>query len=134
MNSASIDIKDLLLLETSFDLAFADNLYVGKEPPKPDNCVTIFDTPGRPPVLTLNAKESPEYYFPSVQIRVRNNLYIFGWNLLHEITRFLHAVNMQMINGTVYELIKCTMAPMMLDWDLEDRVRFVATFDIQRRD
>jgi hypothetical protein len=53
MNSSADDIKDLLLAESSFDLEHKVNLFVGREPSSPDNCVILFDTPGYSPALTL---------------------------------------------------------------------------------
>jgi len=132
MNPASIDIKDMLVAEASLGLTFATNLFVGKEPATPDNCVTIFDTPGFPPDKMYD--QSACYDRPSVQIRVRNTSYLTGWQLIHAIKEFLHCRNQSTWNSTLYSAIFCSQEPALLDWDSNDRARFVSTFDIQRRE
>jgi hypothetical protein len=131
MNPTSKDIKDMLEAESSLGLTFATDLFIGKEPAMPDDCVTIFDTPGYPPQLTL--KKGEDYYRPSVQIRVRNNSYLTGWDLINDIKIALHGVGQETWNSTLYSVIKCSMEPALLDWDEKNRARFVATFDVQRR-
>lgn len=129
MNPSSVDIKDKLVAE-SLGLVFATNLFIGKEPASPENCVTIFDTPGRPPEVFFDA--SYTYNYPSIQIRVRDNNYLDGWELLNNIKGVLHNEGPETWNDTVYTSIVCIQEPALLDWDENDRARFVATFDIQR--
>lgn len=134
MNSAATDIADILAAEGSLSLTLATNLFVGKETPTPDNTVTVFDTPGRAPQLTIGGQSDPGYYFPAVQVRVRNNDYQTGWDILNTIKTVLHGLAHEVWNGTTYELIECTGDPGLLDWDENDRARFVATFYIQRKE
>ena len=133
MNPASQDICALLAADSSLGLTFATDLFVGKEPATPDNCATVFDIPGEAPLLTLKGKGGIDYYQPFIQIRVRNNNYLDGWGLLHDIQAFLHGVNGQTQGGTKYLLIRGVDAPALLDWDENDRARWIATFAIQRR-
>ena len=133
MNPTSIDINDMLVNESSLGLTFGTNLFIGKEPATPETCATIFDTPGRPPLLTLEGKETTQYYYPSIQIRVRSNSYITGWNLIHDIKVYLHGIAGEAWNGTHYDVVKCIGEPSFLDWDRNDRVRFVSTYQIQRK-
>lgn len=131
MNAPSTDIKDILVATTALGLTFATNLFIGKEPVEPDNCVTIFDTPGRSPLLTFNQTDRAER--PSIQIRVRNRSYLTGWTLIHDIQDRLHGLSQETWNSTLYSVIVCTSGPAMLDWDNNNRVRFIINFDIQRR-
>lgn len=131
MNAPAQDISDMLLAETSLGLTFATDLFVGLEPPKPDNCVTIFDTPGFPPQLTLAKGE--DYFYPSIQIRVRNRTYQAGWSLIQDIRTSLHARGHEVWNGTTYEVIYCSSGPALLDWDENQQVRFIINFNLQRR-
>ena len=131
MNAPSVDIKDILVAESSLGLTFATDLFVGREPAKPDNCVTVFDTPGFPPMLTLEG--SAEFYYPSVQIRVRDNSYLNGWDLAQDIIEVLHGLNNETWNDTLYLLIQCSSGPALLDWDDNNRARFIINFNIQRR-
>jgi len=142
MNAPSIDTKDMLTYVTpsassgdtpinEFGLVFGTNLFVGKEPALPDETVTIFDVIGWPPQLTFIKGE--EYDSPSIQIRVRSRDYVGGWNLLDAIKRKLHGTSQETWNGTLYSMIRCSRAPMLLDWDENSRVRFIASFEMQRR-
>lgn len=130
MSSPSEDIKDILESISSLALDFATDLFIGREPANPDNTVTIFDTPGGPPDVFYN---NFEYYYPSVQIRVRNNSYSSGWDLINDIKEALHGRGHETWGDFVYELIRCTTEPALLDWDEQSRVRFVVNFDIQRK-
>lgn len=131
MNSVSIDVKDMLEAESSLALTFATDLFVGREPTNPDNCVTIYDTPGTAPQLTFTQGEVYEY--PSIQIRVRNRNYVTGWNLINDIKSSLHGRGQETWNGTLYSLIAATDSPALLDYDDSNRARFVCNFNIQRR-
>jgi hypothetical protein len=130
MNPSSKDIADILEGESSLGLVFGTNLFIGFEPDRPVNCVTIFDTPGEPPQLSLTKGEN--YFYPSIQIRVRNDSYTDGWDVINDIKTVLHAWGQDTINGTYYSLIRCMQEPFLLDWDMHNRARFVSTFDIQR--
>jgi hypothetical protein len=132
MNATSEDVKDMLLSESSLGLEFADNLFIGKEPVTPKNVVTIFDTYGRPPQLTLEG-QGANYYYPSVQIRVRNSNYRTGWNLINSIMSVLHGRANETWNGTLYTVIYCSSGPALLDWDDNGLVRFIINFNLQRR-
>jgi hypothetical protein len=129
MNPPSVDIKDILLTK-GLGLTFATNLFIGRELESPDDLVTIFDTPGGAPQLTMNFGE--RYNYPSIQIRVRNNNYLTGWNLINDIKDALHGLGPFDQGGSTYTLVKCTIEPAILDWDEADRVRFVTTFMMQR--
>ena len=133
MNPTSEDIKDFIEQESDLDLAFATNLFIGREPATPDNCVTIFDTPGYPPSMTLKGKEEGSIFYPSIQIRVRNNDYQTGWNLIDRIKLLLHGTVKEIINSTSYDYIKCISEPFLLGFDEADRALFVSTFDICRK-
>lgn len=131
MQATSIDIKDMILDESSLGLTFAKDLFIGKEPSSPNNCVTIFDTPSFPPLTTLG--NDVKYEYPSVQIRVRNTEYQAGWNLLNTIKDLLHGRGQETWNGTLYTSIICISTPTLLDWDENNRARFIINVNIQRR-
>ena len=125
MNAASVDVATMLVSEGALDLTIGGangNLFVGREPDSPDNCVTIFDTPGGPPQLVLGT-DGNEYYSPMVQVRVRNNDYRIGYNLAHDIMVALHAKGQETWDGTLYSVIKAMADPALLDWDGNGRAR-----------
>jgi len=137
MNSPASDIKSFLENydespndSSSLGLDFSDNLFIGKEPAKPINCVTIYDTPGFPPYLGLNAVG---YEYPSIQVRVRNIKYSDGWSLIEKIKDSLHGVNQTTINGTLYSVIYCSSGPALLEWDDNGNAIFFVNFNAQRR-
>lgn len=131
MNPASEDVKDLLEAESALALEFATDLFIGKEPLKPNNTVTIFDTPGSPAGKTLDTGLEMEY--PAIQIRVRNINYMAGYTLAKNIKDLLHNRAQETVNGTLYCAIHCMQGPALLDWDANDRARFVMTFNLMRR-
>jgi hypothetical protein len=129
MNAPSDDIKDMLVAG-GLGLTFATNLFIGKEPSLPRNCVTIFDTYGFPPDLGL---KDQGYERPSIQIRVRNISYKNGWALTQNIKDSLHGRSHQTWNGTLYSVIYCSSGPALLDWDENGNARFIINFNLQRR-
>lgn len=131
MNAASIDIKNILEAESSLGLIFADNLFIGKEPTKPANCVVIFDTSSIPPQLAF---VSQGYEYPSVQIRVRNIDYQTGWNLIEAIKTTLHGLGNITCGDYLYTVIYCASGPALLDWDTNSRARIICNFNLQRRE
>lgn len=130
MNSPAEDIKDMLAAESALALTFGTDLFIGREPSSPDNCVTIFDTGGRPPQLTF---DNEFYGYPSIQIRIRNNHYQVGWALVEQIKLLLHGKGQETWNDTLYSVIYCSSGPAHLDWDENNRARFIINFNIQRR-
>jgi hypothetical protein len=131
MNQPSEDIKSMLVADTPLGLIFATNLFINDEPTKPDNCVTIFDSPGFPPSLSLDGSKG--YESPSVQIRIRNNSSKAGWALIQNIMISLHGRAQQTWGGTLYTVIYCSNGPALLDWDGNGNARFIVNFSLQRR-
>jgi len=131
MNIPSEDIKDMLEDESSLGLTFATNLFIGREPSQPDDCVTIFDTYGFPPLLTLDGKDA--YYYPSVQILVRNSSYTTGLELIQDIRTVLHGKGPETWNATLYTVIYCSSGPALRDWDENNRAHFIINFNMNRR-
>lgn len=133
MNPVSVNIKDLIEAESSLGLEFKENLFIGREPETPSNTVTIFDTPGQQPQLNFDRTE--KYYYESFQIRVRNQSYEIGWEMAKNIENTLHGLGNFTIDGgsTYYSLISCSLPTAFLEWDNNNRVKFVISFNVQRR-
>jgi hypothetical protein len=137
MNAPSVDIKDMLIAYENSDdsseelgLVFATDLFIGKEPVKPKNCVTIYDTGGMPPYLGLT---DVGYEYPSIQIRVRNTDYRDGYKIIEKIKNSLHGRNNEEWNGTLYTVIYCSTAPAIIEWDDNGNAIFVLNLNLQRR-
>jgi hypothetical protein len=131
MNPVSEDIKDMIEAESSLGLTFGEDLFIGHEPATPANTVTIYDTAGYRPQLTMDRSEIYEY--PSIQIRVRNVSYQEGWDLINDIKNSLHGRAHETWNETYYSVIRCSSDIALVDWDNSKRARFVVNFDVQRR-
>lgn len=128
-NPVSLDIANLLEEEAGLGLIFATNLFIGSEPETPSNTVTIFDTPGRPAQYFYDT--TLEYYYPSIQVRVRNSNYVTGWILMNSIKDFLHNKSHFVQGGMSYQSVECSIEPSFLGFDENRRSWFVATFDLQ---
>jgi hypothetical protein len=131
MNIPSEDIIDMLEAQSALGLTYATNLFRGREPSSPRNCVTVYDTMGFAPDLDLDGNNG--YERPSVQIRVRNADYDTGLELAQSIKDVLHGVSQETWNTTLYSVIYCSSGPALLDWDDNNNARFVLNFNIQRR-
>jgi hypothetical protein len=112
-------------------LVFATDLFIGREPSLPKKCVTIFDTPGFPPYLSVGGEVGYEY--PSIQIQVRDISYVNGWKLINDIKDALHGIAQQTWNGTLYSIIYCSSGPALLGWEDNGNCRFICNFNVQRR-
>ena len=131
MNAPTVDVKDILVADSSLGLLFAKNLFIGAEPIKPDFCVTLFDGYGMPPQLNLSDQG---YEYPSINIRVRALDYVTGWNLIDAIKNSLHGRNAEVWNDTLYTVIYCASGPALLDHDENSRARFILNINLQRRE
>lgn len=135
MNAPAVDIASLLAAEGSLSLTIGTNLHVGIMPDAsddiPNDCVAVFDTGGPQPQLTL--KKGENYYYPSVQIRVRNTDYRTGWALIQDVLTTLHGVGPQTVGGTLYTVIRAASNPAFLEWDENNRCIFICNFNTQRR-
>ena len=135
MNPTSIDVKDMLVAESSLSLIYGTNLFVGLEPPESSNIsanvVTIFDTPGMPPDLTLDNVSN--YSYPSVQVRIRNTSYTEGFEVINDIKTALHGRGPETWNAALYTVIRCLGEPFFLGWTEKRRAWWLVNFDLQRR-
>jgi len=130
MNSASEDIKDMLVDNSSLGLVFGTDLFIGKIPTTPANCITIRDTSGGIPDISL---DSSSFYNPTVQIIVRNTDYTVGYTLIENIRESLHGRAQETWNGTLYSVITAQSDIGSLGWDDNDRALFSINFNMKRR-
>lgn len=131
MNSAAIDIGTLLDGDASLGLTLGTDLFTGRMPDQPADCVVVYDIPGGAPMLTFK-KTTSNYYYSSVSVRIRNTSYESGWSQMFDILAFLHASSEDVIGGTYYALIRAMNDPQVLHWDDNDRVLMFVNFEVQR--
>lgn len=122
----SEEIKNILEAESDLALTFGTDLFIGREPIAPDLCVTIFDTGGAGTGSDLQGSNGAQE--STIQIRVRANDYPTGYELADNIIQALHGRKHEVWNTTNFNYILSTDAPVLLDWDDNDRVRFVINF------
>ena len=121
---------DYITSLSGISLIAGTDMFVGKMPASPDNCVAIYDTPSRGQLLDLDGANGYEY--AAVQIRVRNRKYDEGWQMVSDIVSYLHGERME-LNGALYLAVFLASGPAFLRWDEQDRAEFVVNFNVQRR-
>lgn len=132
MNAASVDIKDWLEANSGLGLVFKENMFISREPTKPDNCITIYDTPGEPARPDFEGDSS--IYEDSIQIRIRNTSYVTGWELAEAIRDVLHPISNTEINEIIYLSIFHQNGPFVLEYDSNNRVIIILNFKISRKE
>lgn len=130
MNAPSVDIKDILVAESSLGLIFTTDLFISITPTTPDDCVTVIDTTGSSPDTTLANDLCRN---PSLQIRVRNNDYRVGWDLANNILEVLHGRANETWNTTLYMVILAMSEVGYLGMDDNNRHLFSINFNLKRR-
>lgn len=97
-NFVSLDIKDLLVSKGigAFGGSADWAIFIGKEPPDPDSCITIYDTLGEAP--------NPKWLLdePRFQVRFRSNDYPAMMAKADAVKRALLGLPSQTLGGTVY--------------------------------
>lgn len=120
----SEDIKDLIVAGLS-GYTFKTNLFIGKQLDKPNNCITILDSPGEPPESTFTYKKG-------IQILVRNSNYVAGYIVAQEVVDLLNMLSNQTIGGKNYILIKAEGDILPLGYDKsKNRVGFSINFLVE---
>ena len=130
MNIVSVDIKDMLVSEVGLSLTFGTNLFIGRFPTTPDNCVTIFDVSGRISDRTLSGDV---YERPYILIQIRNIDYVVGYTLAKNIESFLESQAQSTWNSSLYTVIVSDGGVQAEDWDGNNNSFFSININIQRR-
>lgn len=131
MNSPAEDISTILVLSSSVTgLTEGTDLFISREPSKPDVVVSIFDTGGGEPQSTAE-----RYEFPTVQVRSRGTAitgYADAYAKLELIKLALHKFANQTIGGTKYIGIWASSDIIPLGYDDNNRPMFSLNFRIHR--
>jgi len=133
MNALSDDIKLMLVDHSALDLSVGanGNLFINREPKMPNLCVTLYDTPSFPPESPLDNLTT--YYYSSCQIRVRGEDSPTAMALARDIMEYLHGRAGETWGDSYYTVIRATGEPALLDFDQNNRPRFIINFNCQRR-
>lgn len=136
MNSLIIDIHTLITADKGDLWTPGKNLFGGREPASPDNCMTVFNAPGAGRFLAQsrdeNSKGSDAYEYAGFQLRARSKNYGQAETQLNELIDILHGVGNQVVNGTLYTVIESLDSPFLLEWDESNRAKVVTNFAVQR--
>jgi hypothetical protein len=134
MNPTCRDIAQIIDEDTPLGLTLGTDLFYGRMPDGPSNCVAVFDNPGDAPMLTLK-KATSNYFYSSINVRVRHTEYAAGWAIMQNIVTLLHGLNQQdSPDASCYiGVVKAINDPQVLYWDKNDRVIFFTHFEVQRK-
>lgn len=122
------------MLEDEYGYVFGTDIFVARQPSEPDEVVTVYDTPGSSPALTLGGRSDSDYSYPSVQVRLRTPApsYPDGYQALENIKEALHGRQGEVRQGVKYELIAASSDVAQLDYDDNNRAQLVLNFALQR--
>lgn len=133
MNPVSQDVKDMLVgagLGSFGGTGPGWAIYVGKQPPDPDDVVTIYEGPDQSP-----ADPDNDLYHPTVQLRFRAREYLDAVNralaVREELVNNQHGVT---VNGTLYLGFWSLGGLNPMGYDEQDRPGFTMNFSLMRED
>lgn len=124
MNSLSIDI--ISILKTQNPDEFSDNIFVGKEPILPNDCITIYDTGGveQNPKLALDDA--------TLQIRSRNIDYAKGFSKLSKVKLAIEGLGKTVLDNSVILGVWCNSNIAFMKYDVNDRAIFTINVRVIR--
>ena len=127
-NAPSADVRDLLINAGigAFGGVADWAIYIGSQPFKPNNVITIYDTAGPASHPKFRLDE------PRFQIKVRSHEYNTGFQKAIEVSAQLQGLPSQTFNGTRYEGIWLVLETNFLQADGEGRSIFVTTYRMIR--
>lgn len=76
--------------------------HVGEEPVRPINCVTIYDTNTRPPIVLSDKYKEEE----TIQVRIRSEYYTDGWEKAKELENILDYIRNLSISVAIYPNVR----------------------------
>lgn len=129
MSSPAQDLRYVLEADSSLDLSFGTNLFVGEMQNSLASAVVLLDTGGYSP-------DPGPYYKPTLQVIVRaaSGEYASGYTLAESIRSCLHEYTGQPDSSTMeYTGVWSIGDPMYLGTDESGRPLFSLNFRIHRR-
>jgi hypothetical protein len=101
-------------------------IFIGYLPDTPDDCIAVYDTPGRP--SELHGLDQPNF-----QIVVRNSSYASAATIIKNIQDLLQFTTNTTINGTFYLNIYNLQSPFSAGRDEKSRVELKQNYVTQKR-
>lgn len=125
MNSPAYDIANILAGVSGMGTVGTD-IFIGREPTTPNNCITVYDTGGYP------SDVAAVYQRPTIQVRVRNASYTAGYAVINAIKDTLHGSYTNEEGGAKYTGIWASNDILFLMYDESQRAVFTCNFTIHR--
>src|SRR5690554_3362517 len=90
----------------TFDEDSGNDIFINKQPPDPDNCVTLVGQPG---TTLTTSRDVPELQFPRFQLLVRNTDYDAASRKFQEARSVLHGIVGKRLpeNEPVVRILRC---------------------------
>src|SRR5438105_3032502 len=106
-------------------LTLGTNLFVGRLPDQPDNCVAVYETGGTMPLMVIGTPDV-KIDRPGFQVRVRDESYTTGEQTITKCFKALQGVyNTTLISGGgIWKLLYATHSPMSIGRDAKQRHEF----------
>jgi len=122
-------VKDVTtILQAAAVATLGTDLFAGKEPNSPDNCITIYNTGGTPDqCLDLDSDDELNTF----QVRVRNNDYLAAYAVMDSIRDVIEKDKFAIVagvGGSTYLSIWSTGLPNDLQRDETNRVIVVQNY------
>ncbi len=117
------DIKNYLVAQ---GIAIATNVFLDSMPDEPNNCITIYEYPGKPGYVSMTNR--------NVQISLRNSAYSTGKTLINSIRNLLDDKNPEQIitlNVSRKAVFRALQEPFKLRIDSKKRVIFACNFSVR---
>jgi hypothetical protein len=114
------DVKDILNAASISGGTWP--LFIGSEPADPNNCITLYDTPGESP--------NPKWLldFPRFMVRLRSTDYVAGFNKIEEVKEALLGLPSQTIGDIRYVGVWVVLDTHFLLADSRGRSIFINTY------
>jgi hypothetical protein len=113
------------------DLTLGTNLFLGRLPESPDTCVAIYQYAGLRPLDQLGTA-APNLEQPSLQVRCRATSYATAEALANDIWGVLVVILNQTLTSTRYLRVEPQQSPFPLERDTQDRIIFVANYNVTK--
>jgi hypothetical protein len=121
-----------LILQAAGAGTFKTDIFVGKEPDSPDDCITLYDTGGIPDDCLDRTSRGAEQ--PNFQVRVRSNNYLIGHAIMNIVRTTLEKKKNTVTDsgGTVSIDTWLTTLPNNIQRDTKNRAILTANFSAIR--
>lgn len=130
------DISDYLTSQSGGAIVATSNLFVGRRPPVPDECVTIYETAGPPTIHAFNPLPGQAVVEqPRIQVVARGAAedYAAARTLSHRAFMLLDGFPRRLINGVEYCWGSALGSPALMGYDELNRPLVTFSIDLVKR-